>query len=192
MGFKNSSVKSDFVRFKDGKFFLAKDKDNSFEQLEATISGFYFTDDEFQGNTIRKLNIKMFDDSNNYILSLIFNSVPCSQLISFLKNADLTKRLTLVGTLKEEDGRKKVSILVKQDGKFLKSFFSKATPNGMPQMKKVTINKKDQWDKSEMMDFLEGVVTNELAKSVPSDGNDRKPTETTEKASYIEDDDLPF
>ena len=47
---------------------------------------------------------------------------------------------------------------VKQDGSFMKAYYTQTNPNGMPPMKEMTVNKKKVWDKSDVLEFLEGVV----------------------------------
>lgn len=196
MGLKNSTSNGTYIRFKDGKFYVAKDLKNpdavGYPELEGTITKFNIVDDEFEGQVIRKLVINLQDEEGeNYILSIGFESVYATQLISFLKNADLKEKLSLVGMLGEEkDGKRRTSILVKQNGTFLKSHYTKDNPNGIPALKQITVNKKKVWDKAEMLDFLENVVLNEF-------NSDLTPAtfegQTKEKApALVEADDLPF
>lgn len=166
MGLKQNSSNVTYVRFKEGKFFRSQDKEATFGEIEGEIIGLSLADDEFEGRTFRKLIIKMTDGEENFILNLNFDSSYCSNLISFLKNADLSKSLSLVGSHKEgEDGKAQTAIFVKQGGEFMKKFYTKDHPNGLPKMKEVIVNKKKVWDKSEFQEFLENVVLNELAPS---------------------------
>lgn len=163
----NTGGGSQYVSFRKGKFYLGKDKETSYNELEGKITNLSYVDDEFEGKPMRKLVIKMTDGEQNYILSVISDSSYATQFISFLKNADLTDTLSLVGTSKTgEDGKEKIGLLVKQNDTFLKGYYTKADPKGLPQMKQITVNKKLVWDKSDYLEFLENVVTDELAPAV--------------------------
>ena len=196
MGLKTSTPAGTYVRFKEGKFYVAKEMKNpdavGYPELEGTIVGFNIVDDEYEGQTIRKLVIKLQDEEGeNYILSIGFESVYASQLINFLKNADLKDKLSLVGTMREDENKnKKYSILVKQNNVFLKAYYTKDNPNGMPPLKQVIVNKKKTWDKTDLLDFLENVVLNELNASLGEPVQVEK--KSASKSEPQEVDDLPF
>ena len=209
MGLKtNSNGANTYIRFKDGKFFRSNDKETLFSEIEGEIIGLSMADDEFEGRNIRKFIIKMTDGTENYILSLSFDSSYCSDLVAFLKNADLSKTISLVGVFKEDkEGKTKPGILVKQDDVFMKKFYTKDNPNGLPKMKEIMVNKKKVWDKTEFQEFLEDVILNDLAKKVsktktasvaaltsaPTVGS-KKPSEPLDipDEQEDEDEDLPF
>lgn len=167
MGLTNNKGAGSYVRFKNGKFALSNDLETTYTELEGEVIGIRMTEDDFKGTIIPKINLTLTDGESNYILSVSFNSSVGTSLIGFLKNADLSEKLTLVAVSKKDDkGEDRNSILVKQNGSFLKNYYSKAEPHGLPPMKQVTINKTKQWDKSEMQDFLTNVILNELAPNV--------------------------
>jgi hypothetical protein len=195
MGLGNSNSGGQYVRFKEGKFSLSSSPEDTYTELEGQITGIRLTNDEFKGNVIPKLNLTVSDsEGDNYILSVGFNTSIATGLIGFLKNADLSSPLTLVGVNKKgEDGVEKAGILVKQDGAFLKGYYSKTTPNGLPQMKQVIVNKQKIWDKSEMVEFLENVVREELAPAIT--GSPAAPKPKKEKNTVMDEDldeTLPF
>ena len=200
MGLKTSNGGGTYIRFKEGKFFRSNDKDQLFTEIEGEIIGINLANDEYEGKPIKKLVIKMTDGEENFILSLSFDSSYASNLIGFLKNADLSKPLSLVGTFKEgKDGKRNPGILVKQDEKFMKAFYTKDAPNGLPPM----VQKRNgKWDKDDMSEFLENVVLEELAPSVSNTkpSQNRALTKETPKERIPvnevdedgEDDDMPF
>lgn len=192
MGLKNSATLK-FVRLRDGKFYLGADKENFYNELEGTITDLSFKTDEFEGQKIKKLVIKLVDDeSETYVLSIPFESGYTSSLIGFIKNADLSKPITLSPSAKEKpDGKSERRIFVRQNGENLKSFYTKDNPNGLPSMKKVVKKSgKVEWDKEDYLDFLENVVLNELR---PSLGKEKTKTVDLVSTDETEDaNDLPF
>ena len=46
-----------------------------------------------------------------------------------------------------------------QDGNKIAPYYTKEDPNGLPQMKKIKVKGKEQWDDSDMMAYLENIAT---------------------------------
>lgn len=165
MGLQKRNTNVTFLNLKEGKIYESTDKEktNPYDEIEGQITGMSFRDDEFEGQKIRKLNVTLTDGEQDYVLSTKTDSSYFSSLISFLKNADLAKPLTLVPFYKvEKDGKSKLGILVKQNGSFLKSYYTKDNPNGLPAFNKVVVSGKTLWDKTDYLAFLESVIVNEL------------------------------
>lgn len=191
MGLTNQKGSGTFVRFKEGKFFRSNDKDQLFTEIEGELIGIGLSNDEWEGKPIKKLNLKMTDGEETFMIGLSFDSSYATNLISFLKNADLSEPLSLVGTFKEgKDGNRKPGILVKQNDKFLKAFYTKEVPNGLPPM----VQKRNgKWDSDEMKDYLENVVLNELAPKVSKTAPvQNSGAMTAKKDKVAEETDVPF
>lgn len=163
MGLKNNTQTIKYLRIKEGKFYLGKDTESPFGELEGTITGLRYKNEEFDGAPLRKLIITVNDGTDTYQVGLNVESQNYNTFVSFLRNADLTKPVTLHPKLEagNKDGKdfKKHSILVSQDGTYLKGYFTKATPNGLPEWKSVKVGNKKVTDKSEFLEFLEQFVT---------------------------------
>ena len=187
MALKNRETNLTYLRLKDGKFYEGKNEQPSGEELEGTIVKMYYKDEEYEGTPLRKLIIVMQDGSEKYQLGLNVESRNYSSLVSFLKNADLTKPLTLhPKSEKRKDGEEGTSnsILVSQNGKFMKGYFTKDNPGGAPQWKQVRVGKKLVTDKSEYLEFLENFVTENYISVI--DGNSGTPI--TKKDVVIKED----
>lgn len=199
MALKNNTSSSAYIRFKEGKFYRSNDKEQTFTEIEGEITGLSIQEDEYEGKPLRKLIVKMTDGLENFIISLSWDSVYASDLVGFLKSEklDLSKTLSLVGVSKKgEDDKPKVGILVKQNDEFMKKYYTKDNPKGLPPMKQVTVNKKKTWEKSEMMDFLEDVLLNDLAKKVsktkPATGQSGTMVTSESNSVSVSDDSMPF
>jgi hypothetical protein len=183
----NSGIK--YVRVKDGKFILSTEPDVLYDELEGLITGIRFKDEEYNGQTLRKCLFTLIDieDGTNYQVGFPVDSSYFNTVISFLRNADLTQPLTLCPKIqgyKKEDGTdgERRSVLVKQNGTFLKGYYGKATGNQLPDFKKVKVNGKTMYDKTDALGELERVV-NEVLIPTLSKEEIVKPVAETSKTT---------
>lgn len=203
MGLKNREAVN-YIKLKDGKFYASSDKENKtpYDELEGQITGISFRNDTFEGQEVEKLQLTINDGVEDYVIGMSFNSSYAASLISFLKTVDLSRPLSLVPTFrKEKDGKENRSILIRQNGKWATSYYTKAHPNGLPSFKKTKLNGKDVWDKTDYLDFLRYVVTTEIAPKLGQatviGTQPATATATTAQAVHVNDvdevaDDLPF
>lgn len=170
-GLKNRDSNLTYLRLKEGKFYKGKDAEQGYEELEGLIVKMYYRDEEYEGTPVRKLNLVLQDGKEKYHISINVESQNYSSLISFLKGADLSKPVTLhpkVEVRKDGEDAKRYSMLVSQDGTFMKGYFTKANPNGLPEWEKVKVGKKIVYDKTEYLDFLETFVKDNYISKLDS------------------------
>lgn len=197
MGLNNRSANVKYVRLKDGKFYLSTDKENAnpYSELEGTIVKAYYKNEEFEKTPIRKLILVVTDGEDNYQLSLNVESTSYNGLISFLANVDLSQPLTLHPKMETQvrDGKEvtKRTILVSQNGKFARSYFTKEDPKGLPAWKSVKVGNKVVTDKSEFLDFLENYATTKLFANLSGETTP-KVAVAKEEAVAEEDTSLPW
>lgn len=199
MGLKNNSTANvQYVKIKDGKFLLNKDETKTpHDELEGTLVDIYTKDEEYEGKPSKKLYVALEDQDTKFALGMHFDSSYASTFLSFIKNADLTQPLTLIPlekeVIKDKVVIKKRSLLVKQNGTFLKGYFTQTEPNGQPQMKQVKVSGKLVWDKTDLLAFYEEVVD-----GLKSQLQGKKGVIVKEKAEKLpwdkeeESSDLPF
>lgn len=174
MGLANNASNVKYVRItKQGKFVLNTDLETPYDELEGTLTGLRWKEDEFKGEKIKKCNIGLTDNEGvTYIVGVTVDSSWFSTFVSFLKNADLAQPITLhpkINAYKKQDGTdgERRSLLISQDGVFLKSFYSKESGNKLPEFKKVTVNKKTVYDKGDFLTELERIVNEEFIPKLP-------------------------
>lgn len=192
MPLKNKSAQRKYIRVKNGKFYVGKDFDNPFDELEGTITSLYYKDEDYNGTPQRKLIAVLSDEEDNYQLGLNVESNTYSKLVSFLANVDLSKPVTLVPmeeTLTKEGSPdvQKRTMLVSQDGKFAKSYFTKDETHGLPRWDIVTVGKKKIADKTAYLDFLENFVTKKLIPNVTVDPTEVKSKVLPPSSTEVED-----
>lgn len=110
------------------------------------------------------------DGKEVYTLSLPYSNGSSTTILKILPNVDLTKEMKLQVSQKEEDGKKKTSLFISQDGTTLKHAFTKAEPNGIPPMEQKTVKGQTVWDDTDRLVFLEAMVNEKILPQLPRDG----------------------
>lgn len=197
MALKNADHNLKYIRVREGKFFIGKDKDTPFDELEGLITGLRYKDEEYDGSPQRKLIITLKDGDETFQIGLNTDSQNYSTFVSFLKNVDINEKITLHPKLEKgtnKDGKEftKNSLLISQDGTFAKGYFVKDNMHGAPQWKQVKVGKKNVTDKSEYLAFLEDFVENNYIAKLKGQGNkvvsnDDEDTEQSEPATTAAD-----
>ncbi|HEY0769315.1 MAG TPA: hypothetical protein VGD31_03205 [Sphingobacteriaceae bacterium] len=113
------------------------------------------------------------DDGSEYVLQMDYSSGYSSAFLKTLPNIDFSNKVKISPTMKLENEKKKVGMFINQNGKWLKSFFTKDHPNGLPQMKKLIVKGKEVWDDTEMMAFLEKMVNNDVLPLLTKSAGER-------------------
>jgi hypothetical protein len=80
-----------------------------------------------------------------------------------LPNIDLSKEIRFMPwAMKDKNDPTKTitGITMYQDGEKLAPYYTKEDPKGLPQMVKIKVKGKEQWDDSDMMSYLEEMALN--------------------------------
>jgi len=170
MALKNRDNSLKFLRIKEGLFYVGKDLETPYEELEGQIVGLRYKNEEYEGIPQRKLIITLADGEDHYQLGLNVEHSNYSSFVSFLANVDVTKSLTLHPKSEKlnKDGKDvtRNALLVSQNGTFAKSYFTKDNKHGLPEWNIVKVGSKKVTDKSEYTDFLEKFVMEKFASKL--------------------------
>jgi len=193
---KQRAAGSKFLTVKNGKFYLSSDKEltTPYDELTGFVTDLNYKDEEYNGNPMRKLYITVSSENESYKFGVLSDSMTGTQFVNFLANADLSKEITLSPFEKTEnkDGKDVTqrAIFVKQGDKFLKGKYSREE---LPEVKKVMINKKAAYDKSDLLDFYENVVNEKLKPQLNQESKEVVIKEAKHDWEEIEDgQELPF
>jgi hypothetical protein len=102
------------------------------------------------------------DNGEKYILQMDYSSGYSSSFLKALPNVDISAKVKLSPKMTIEGDKKKTTLFINQHGTAAKHFYTKDNPNGLPQMVQKKVKGKMQWDDSEMMEFFENMVKNEI------------------------------
>ena len=123
------------------------------------------------------------DGSDTYIVSMPYSSRYASSFLKALPNIDIAQPLRFMPwAMKDKNDVSKTvtGITCYQNGVKIAPAYTREEPNGLPQMIKIKVKGKEQWDDSDLMLFLENMVVNvfdEINKdlSTASHDNDETP-----------------
>lgn len=134
-----------------------KKGDVVYEQIFSFIEG-RIIDAKLQSHDEYGDSIKLtFSDGiESAELQIKFDSAYGRSFLFKLPNCDFSKyvKLTPYQFTDKQTGKDVTGLNLQQDGKKIDNFYTKDTPNGLPQLKKVKFNGKDQWDKTDQFEFL--------------------------------------
>ena len=120
----------------------------------------------------RQWQLHFNDGTSDYIISIQYSSRYASSFLKCLPNIAIGTELKLMPwAMKDKiDPTKTITgITVYQNGNKILPYYTKETPNGLPQMQKIKVKGKEQWDDSDMMSFLEQMALARFAEA--SDNN---------------------
>ena len=76
------------------------------------------------------------------------------------------------------------TLFISQHGKGLKRHYTKETPNGIPELKKVKIKGKEQWDSSDILEFLENMVNTTILPKLKAQPATVEADEETDESPF--------
>ena len=130
-----------------------------FKDLSAKLDGIATRENDYG----KQWQIKFQDQGDFYIVSLPYSSRYASSFLKVLPNIDLSKEIRFMPwAMKDKNDPTKTitGITMYQDGEKLAPYYTKEDPKGLPQMVKIKVKGKEQWDDSDMMSYLEDMALN--------------------------------
>ena len=107
------------------------------------------------------------DGGEVYNLQLSYSNSFAKNILKILPNVDLNKEMKVQPAQKVEDGKKKSSLFISQDGVTLKHAYTRENPNGLPPMTQVTVKGVQQWDDTDQVDWLKAMVDQHIVPKLP-------------------------
>lgn len=141
-----------------------------FEEKFKDLTGKLTNLDTRENDYGKQWQLTFKDGEDTYIVSLPFSSRYASSFLKALPNLQLGKEVRFMPwAMKDKlDATKTITgITLYQEGNKLAPAYTKEEPNGLPQMVKIKVKGKEQWDDSAMMEFLE-----QMAYKLFADQND--------------------
>jgi hypothetical protein len=108
------------------------------------------------------VNLKDVETGQDQILQFNYSSGYANGFLKALPNVDLSSKVKLSPSAKVEDGKTKTTLFINQHGKAIKWYYTKETPNGIPELKQQKVKGKITWDDSDIMEFLENMVKTDI------------------------------
>lgn len=90
-------------------------------------------------------------------------------------------------------------LILYQNDKKIPSLYTRENPNGLPELKEITVDNKKTWDSTDQMKFFEDILDNEVRPNLTKPGEALQqeseaspPDDVKDQPAENEDDDLPF
>ena len=123
-----------------------------FDFIQADIVDASLQSHEQYGDSIK---LRMEGDGLTAELSILFDSSYGRSFLFKIPNVDIKKEFKISPyAFLNKEGKNIVGLNIHQSGEKIINAYSRENPNGLPQLKKVKFNGKEQWDKTEQLAFL--------------------------------------
>jgi hypothetical protein len=114
-----------------------------YDYIEGHVTNFSTREEEIAGKVKLKFQVHLTDQGENYILKMDVDSSYFRMFCCVLPNIDWNYPVRFIPRMKEENGIKKSSLIVVNNGNPMKFAFTKDNPNGKPDVT-FTKNKKGE------------------------------------------------
>lgn len=191
MGLGNYSGNRVYLNIKEGELAMKKDgQTHLFDHVSGVITDLSIQDGKFG----KELHVTLTDGPETYILQMKFDGGYSRSFLMAIKNTDLKRPVMLVPKYRVEGERKLASLLIIQDQKGVKWFYTKENPRDCPQPVQVKYKGQLQWDNTDQMLFLEKLVLNDIKPLLVPAAIVPAPVagEDVQQESAETSDDLPF
>lgn len=113
--------------------------------------------------------IEINDGTETAYLQFKYSSGYAASFLKALPNVNLNVPITFTPKATEIDGKKRTTMFLNQNGTAVKWAYTKDNPNGCPGLKQIKVKGQNTWDDSDMMEFLESMVNNDILPQLNSD-----------------------
>lgn len=173
-GLKTRKGNLTYIKVSKGRFFLSSDKEleTPYDELEGKVVDIGIRKDEYNGKTIEKVFIVLEgEDGDRYGVYFPLDSYLTSSMMSYIRGVDFSKPITLHPKQEEKvkqngETTTRQQFLISQEGRFMKGYHTKETPNGLPAMKQVTLNGAIVWDKTDILNFYKETINKVLKAQI--------------------------
>ena len=152
--------------------------EETYDYVEGMITGITVRDSDYG----KFWNVNIQDGSDAYILQFQYSGGNANSFLKSIPNADLRKPIRIRPAVEIDGDKKRSKLFLVQDDKALRWFWTKENPGKMPSLKKIKIKGVEQWDDSDMMEFLEAYVKEHITPKLGG----------SDIANAQEDEDVPF
>jgi len=110
----------------------------------------------------KEWNVTINDGIVTVILSFKYSSGYAASFLKALPNVKLSEPVTFTPKVTIDGDKKRTVLFLNQNGSAVKWAYTKDNPNGCPGLKQIKVKGVNTWDDSDMMEFLESMVNNDI------------------------------
>lgn len=169
--------------------------------LAGKIKEINFKNQDFNGKQWEELQVLMFDGTDHYLVQMPFPSNYSNSFLRAIKNADLTKDVSLSPWRKVVNDKVKSALYINQGGDSIQWYFGTTpeTKNGLPDLVPYTIpgSKDVKYSDVDRSNFFRDFIAFEISPALRELWNKDSSTPAESKVPATEEvpepgDDLPF
>lgn len=128
------------------------------------------------------LKLTTIAGGKNYTIECDLNSGYAFGFLSTIPNAKLEEIMRLSPMYKEENGKKESKLFIEQETGWLKQYFTKDTPNGLPELERIKVKGKETWDNTKRLEFFKNTLVPKLSAKLAEIWKNETPSEDQEAA----------
>lgn len=198
MGLENNNTNGTYVHISNGRLVVKQNGEQVFyDQLTGIITNVEFMIDEYNDKQYEVLRVTLHDSDDKYLLKIRTDSGYFRGFVNALKMANITQPIVISPSSKEENGRTRTTIFLRQNGKPLKHAFTKDNMGDLPPVERVMVNGVEQWDSTKQLMYWKTwlmSITWQINNENRFKQADVNTTITQDEFDAMEsiDDDLPF
>lgn len=139
-----------------------------FKDLTATLVNINTRENDYG----KQWQLEFKDGDATYIVSMPYSSRYASSFLKALPNVNISEPLRFMPwAMKDKNDPSKTvtGVTMYQFDLKIPPAYTKENPNGLPQMEKIKVKGKEQWDDSLLMEFLEQMAFKVFAKQNDND-----------------------
>lgn len=168
MGLGQNAGRSTFVNIKDGKLQVKKDQQiETFGYLSGLMVDLQIRDDEYDGKKYKKLSVSLVDGDERFTLDMKLGSAYWVGFCMTVPNVNLDHPVTLIPSMKTENGKEKRTLFISQGGKALKRFWTKDNPGQLPRLKQIEFKGEQVWDNTDQNNWLVEYLIHQIKPKLP-------------------------
>lgn len=167
-----------------------------FGYITGLLTGISIKSTPYGTTEIKSFVLQLSDVGENYQLEINYDSAYAKSFLKSILNpeVDFSQNITLTPWYKVQNDKKKSAIYLSQNGKQIDWYFTKDNPNGLPELKEVTLKGKVTYDDYDQMQFFEKQISEKILPKLSKPSTQTsfeyaKPEDTNEAPGA---DDLPF
>lgn len=143
-----------------------------FEERFKDLTGLITNINTRENDYGKQWQLTFSDAGDTYIVSMPYSSRYASSFLKALPNINIEDPIRFMPwSMKDKNDVSKTvtGVTMYQDDTKIAPAYTRDEPNGLPQMEKIKVKGKEQWDDSAMMEFLEQTALKIFAKHNDND-----------------------
>jgi hypothetical protein len=168
--FEQQREKIYWIRIKNGQFVWWNGKtEESYNEFIGILTDVFFKKDEYQGKEFEEALFTFIYKDEKYILSMRCDTSNFRQFCNLIRNSIIGVVIIVKAKMEIIDGKKKGSIFVMQNDKWLKGFYTKENPRDLPQAEIIEVGNQKIYNNFLQIEFWKAYLKDILQQNTQSD-----------------------